>query len=78
MVQGLGCKAIRVRNQQEIDPATEQANQWMAQYQGPVVIEIILKRITNIAMGPEIDKIVESEELTKAPEDAPNAFCLLD
>ncbi|MGO8968422.1 MAG: hypothetical protein ACLQDQ_02520 [Myxococcaceae bacterium] len=50
----------------------------MAQYQGPVVIEIILKRITNIAMGPEIDKIVESEELTKAPEDAPNAFCLLD
>ncbi|MGO9830912.1 MAG: glyoxylate carboligase [Myxococcaceae bacterium] len=78
VVEGLGCKAIRIRTQQEIDPAIEQANRWMAQYQVPVVIEIILERVTNIAMGSEIDKVVEFEELALAPEDAPTEFGLLD
>ena len=31
----------------------------MAQYKVPVVIEIILERVTNIAMGTEIDNITE-------------------
>src|SRR5207344_546586 len=30
VVEGLGCKAIRVRKQEEIDPAIEQAYKWMA------------------------------------------------
>ena len=28
----------------------------------PVVVEVITERVTNIAMGPEIDKITEFEE----------------
>jgi len=65
VVEGLGCKAIRVQKQEEIDPAIEQAEKWMAQYGVPVVIEIILERVTNISMGTEIDNIVEFEELAK-------------
>ena len=32
VVEGLGCKAIRVNKQEEIDPAIEQAEKWMAEY----------------------------------------------
>ena len=78
VVEGLGCKAIRVQKQEEIDPAIQQAEKWMAQYKVPVVIEIILERITNIAMGTEIDNIIEFEELAKGKEDAPTAVALLD
>ena len=34
----------------------------MGEYQVPVVVEVILERVTNIAMGTEIDNIVEFEE----------------
>jgi tartronate-semialdehyde synthase len=78
VVEGLGCKAIRVRKQEEIDPAIQQAEKWMEEYQVPVVIEIILERVTNIAMGTEIDKVVEFEELALSPDDAPSAVGLLD
>ena len=78
VVEGLGCKAIRVLKQEEIDPALEQAEKWMAQYGVPVVVEIILERVTNISMGTEIDNIVEFEELAKGKEDAPTAVALLD
>jgi len=78
VAEGLGCKAIRVHKQEEIDPAIEQAEKWMAQYGVPVVIEIILERITNIAMGTEIDNVVEFEELAKGKQDAPTAVALLD
>ena len=36
----------------------------MKEFQVPVVVEVILERVTNIAMGAEIDKIVEFEEET--------------
>src|ERR1700693_5619761 len=78
VAEGLGCKAIRVRKQEEIDPAIEQADKWMAQYKVPVVIEIILERVTNISMGTEIDNITEFEELAQNREDAPSAVGLLD
>jgi len=78
VVEGLGCKAIRVHKQDEIDPAIALAEKWMAEYKVPVVIEIILERVTNIAMGTEIDNIVEFEELAKGKEDAPTAVALLD
>jgi len=78
VAEGLGCKAIRVRRQEEIDPAIEQAYAWMAQYRVPVVVEIILERVTNISMGTEIDKVIEFEELALSPEDAPSAVGLLD
>ena len=78
VVEGLGCKAIRVNKQEEIDPAIEQAEKWMAEYKVPVVVEIILERVTNIAMGTEIDNVIEFEELAAGPEDAPSAVGLLD
>ena len=78
VVEGLGCKAIRVHRQEEIAPAIEQANKWMEAHQVPVVIEIILERVTNIAMGTEINNITEFEELAQRPEDAPSAVGLLD
>lgn len=78
VVEGLGCKAIRVHRQEEIDPAIEQAQRWMEEYQVPVVIEIILERVTNIAMGTEIDAINEFEALAEGPQDAPTAIGLLD
>jgi tartronate-semialdehyde synthase len=78
VAEGLGCKAVRVFRQEEIDPAIKQAEQWMAQYRVPVVIEIILERVTNIAMGTEIDNVVEFEELAKDKDDAPTAVALLD
>jgi tartronate-semialdehyde synthase len=38
----------------------------------PVVVEFILERVTNIAMGTEIDNIVEFEEILDLPlDDAP-------
>ena len=73
VVEGLGCKAIRVMRQEELAPAIEQARVWMAEHQVPVVIEIILERVTNIAMGTEIDNITEFEELAASKSDAPTS-----
>lgn len=78
VVEGLGCKAIRVFKQEDLRPAIEQAQAWMAEHQVPVVIEVILERVTNIAMGTEIDAINEFEPLAEGREDAPTAVALLD
>jgi tartronate-semialdehyde synthase len=73
VVEGLGCKAIRVHRQEELAPAIKQAEAWMKEFQVPVVIEVILERVTNIAMGTEIDNIVEFEDLAASRDDAPTA-----
>ena len=78
VVEGLGCKAIRVHTQEEIAPAIKQAEKWMAKFQVPVVIEVMLERVTNIAMGTEINNIVEFEDIAAGKEDAPTAVALLD
>jgi tartronate-semialdehyde synthase len=38
----------------------------------------MLERVTNIAMGTEIDKVMEFEELAAGPADAPTAVGMLD
>jgi tartronate-semialdehyde synthase len=63
VVEGLGCKAIRVFKPEDIIPAFEKARQLMAQYQVPVVVEVILERVTNIAMGTDIDAINEFNDV---------------
>ena len=78
VVEGLGCKAIRVFQQSEIKPAIEQAERWMVEFRVPVVIEVMLERVTNISMGTEIDAINEFEELAIDASDAPTALALLD
>jgi tartronate-semialdehyde synthase len=42
------------------------------------VVEIMLERVTNIAMGTEINAINEFEDLAERGEDAPTAISLLD
>ena len=77
VVEGLGCKAIRVHRQEELAPAIKQAEAWMKEFSVPVVIEVILERVTNIAMGTEIDNIVEFEDLAASRADAPTAVAAL-
>ncbi len=77
--QAFGCKAIRVRRPEEILPAFDRAKALLAEHQVPVVVEVILERVTNIAMGTEIDNITEFEDLAEdAATDAPTAIALLD
>ena len=78
VVEGLGCKAIRVHKQEEIAPAIKQAEAWMAEFRVPVVVEIILERVTNISMGTEIDNVVEFEEMASGKADVPTAISMLD
>ncbi|MGN6138432.1 MAG: glyoxylate carboligase [Ralstonia sp.] len=63
VVEGLGCKAIRVFKPEDIEPAFAQARLLMAEFSVPVMVEVILERVTNIAMGTEIDNVVEFEEV---------------
>ncbi len=67
VAEGLGCKAIRVRTPNEFKDAFASAEKLMAEHQVPVVIEFILERVTNIAMGVEIDKVNEFEEILDLP-----------
>ncbi|MEU4192804.1 glyoxylate carboligase [Kribbella sp. NPDC026611] len=78
VAEGLGCKALRVFEPDGILPALEQAKKLMVEHQVPIVVEIILERITNVSMGLEIDNIVEFEDVAGTPEDAPTALALLD
>src|SRR4051794_23465408 len=76
VVEGLGCKAIRVHKQEEMAPAIARAEALMAEFQVPVVIEVMLERVTNIAMGTEIDAINEFEPLAESTADAPTALAV--
>jgi len=78
VVEGLGCKAIRVRRPEDIQDAFKEAQSLMKQFRVPVVVEIVLERVTNISMGTEINAINEFEELALNPGDAPTAIALLD
>jgi tartronate-semialdehyde synthase len=66
VVEGLGCKAIRVHKPGDIIPAFEQARELMAKHSVPVVVEVILERVTNIAMGTEINAINEFNDIIDA------------
>ncbi|MCC5517292.1 glyoxylate carboligase [Vibrio splendidus] len=74
VVEGLGCKAIRVREPDQIAAAFEQAKELMNKHKVPVVVELILERVTNIAMGVEINAINEFEPLAEGRGDAPTAL----
>jgi tartronate-semialdehyde synthase len=79
VAEGLGCKALRVQRPEELLPALEEAKKLMARFRVPVVVEVILERITNIAMGTDLDNVVEFEELATKGEHAPTAtVALLD
>jgi tartronate-semialdehyde synthase len=63
VVRGLGCKALRVTDPEKIHDALTEASALAQQHRVPVVVEVILEKVTNIAMGTEIDKVSEFEPI---------------
>ena len=63
VVEGMGCKGIRVTDPDKLEGALVEARRLAREHRVPVVVEVILEKVTNIAMGTEIDKINEFEEI---------------
>jgi len=79
VAEGLGCKALRVERPEDLPAAFAEAERLKDEFQVPVVVEVILERVTNIAMGTELDNMVEFEDLAEKGEDAPAAvYALVD
>ncbi|MBM3108979.1 glyoxylate carboligase [Pseudomonas sp. P66] len=78
VVEGLGCKALRVTEPSEIAPALLKAQKLAEEFKVPVVVEVILERVTNISMGTEINAVNEFEDLALVGNDAPTAISMLD
>ncbi|MFC9926101.1 glyoxylate carboligase [Streptomyces sp. NPDC127190] len=76
VAEGLGCKAIRVTEPEQLGAAFEQAKKLAAEYRVPVVVEAILERITNISMSRTMDisDISEFEDLATEPGHAPTSI----
>jgi len=74
VAEGLGCKAVRVFNPEDLAPALRKAQGMLAEFGVPIIVEVILERVTNIAMGTEIDAINEFEPLAESEQDAPTAI----
>jgi tartronate-semialdehyde synthase len=76
VAEGLGCKAIRVTDPGQLGAAFEQAGKLAAEHQVPVVVEVLLERVTNIAMSRtnDISDVTEFEELATEPGHAPTSI----
>lgn len=75
VVEGLGCKAIRVHQPDDIEPALRKATVMAGELNVPVVVEVILERVTNISMGAAgIDAVTEFEATAESAADAPTAI----
>jgi tartronate-semialdehyde synthase len=68
VAEGMGCKAIRVFDPEKIQESIQAARKMTKALSVPVVVEVITERVTDIAMGPEIDKITEFEETVDVDE----------
>ncbi|MCV7421862.1 glyoxylate carboligase [Mycobacterium yunnanensis] len=77
VAEGLGCKAIQVVEPGDIAPALERAQRLAQEHKVPVVVEIFLEKVTNIAMGTELDNVVEFNDLADTLDDAPSAAALM-
>jgi tartronate-semialdehyde synthase len=65
--EAFGCRAVRVFEPDKIAQAIAWARKEAAETSVPVLVEIITERVTNIAMGAEIDKIKEYEPVIDLP-----------
>ncbi len=63
VAEGLGCKGLRVKSPNEFKAAFAKAKELMEEHRVPVVLEFITERVTNIAMGTEIDNVNEFEDI---------------
>jgi len=79
VAEGLGCKAIRVTDPEDLYESFAKAEGMAEEFQVPVVVEVILERVTNISMGAaELAGVNEFEALAISADDAPTALALLD
>lgn len=77
VAEGLGCKAIRVERPEDLAASFAEAERLKNEFQVPVVVEVILERVTNIAMGADLDTMNEFEDLALTAADAPQAVSAL-
>lgn len=68
--EAFGCLARRVFDPNDIADAIAWARAEADAKCVPVIVEVITERVTNIAMGPEIDAITEFEETIDLPAEA--------
>ncbi|RZU63091.1 glyoxylate carboligase [Zhihengliuella halotolerans] len=74
VAEGLGCKAVRVEDPNRLAEGFAEAGRLAAEHQVPVVVEVILEKVTNISMGASLDAVNEFEELAISAADAPTAL----
>ena len=74
VAEGLGCKAVRIEDPSQLAAGFAQANALAEEHQVPVVVEVILEKVTNIAMGAQLDAVNEFEDLALDAADAPTAL----
>ena len=65
------------RTPADLASAFDKAKALMGEFRVPVVVEVILEKITNISMGVEINAVNEFEALAETREDAPTAILAL-
>ena len=74
VAEGLGCKAVRVEDPEQLAAGFEEAQRLAEEHRVPVVVEVILERVTNISMGTSLDAVNEFEDLAQSAADAPTAL----
>lgn len=74
VAEGLGCKAFRVTDPDDLVPTLKKAQELAFELRVPVVVECILERVTNFALGAALDNIPEFEPLAETAADAPTSI----
>ncbi|MFO1319490.1 MAG: glyoxylate carboligase [Burkholderiales bacterium] len=70
VAKGLGCQAVRVWDPAKLQDGIAEARRLMREHRVPVVLEVMLERVTNISMGAEIDQVNEFEPVAASLEEA--------
>lgn len=78
VAEALGCKAMRVTDPEDLATAFTKAQATAQEFRVPVVVEVILERVTNIPMGAELDGVNEFEDIVLSAEDSTTAAAMLD
>ncbi len=74
VAEGLGCKTFRVTDPDDLVPTLKKAQELAFELRVPVVVECILERVTNFALGAALDNIPEFEPLAETAADAPTSI----
>ncbi len=78
VAEGLGCKGLRITEPEQVTAGLKEAQRLAEEHRVPVVVEIMLERVTNISMGTTLANVTEFEELAERGIDAPTAISMLD